>query len=45
MLKIAANFVALMLATMTASAQGTTEDGRIHITFFNRDRGSGPDSR
>jgi len=41
MLKIAATLIALMLATTTASAQGNTEDGRIHITFFRGDRGSG----
>jgi hypothetical protein len=41
MLKFAAIFVALMLATITASAQGNTEDGRIHISFFRGARGSG----
>jgi len=28
-----------MLATITASAQAHTEDGRIHITFFKGDVG------
>jgi len=41
MLKFAAILVALALATTIASAQSNTEDGRIHISFFRGDRGSG----
>jgi hypothetical protein len=41
MLKFAVALLALMLPTITASAQANSEDGRIHITFFKGDRGSG----